>query len=307
MSDIEQAYIQTYESRVRHLAQQGVSRIRPYVEEVHEQSESHNFETLEQYPTKDDELLPDDREGVQEKTTRLQITPDVRPVFQKRRSLVATFDHGTSTEQEDIVQVLIDPNSNMAMAQAMAMKRKIDDLIISKMFADMHVKGAEEVEVDPGGVATFPASQIIGDGTAPISFDLVTEITELYLTNDIDPDIRKTIFIGPTQMRKLLQITEATNADYVSAKALSGNGYISNWMGFDWVVSTRLNIPLVDEIDCFVCTDKALGLHVCRDISTKVAEDPSVSFAWRIYSFMTMDLVRIEDKQLVRLHLADTL
>ena len=304
MPDVDQAYIQTYESRVRHLAQQGVSRIRPKVQEVHEQSESHNFETLEQFPTKLDEL-GDTRAGVRDKSGlgRLVDTPDVRPDFQKRRSLIKTFDHGTSTEQEDIVQVLIDPNSNMAMSQAMAMRRKIDDLIIDRMFQDMFVKGHEGV----GDVAAFPAAQVVGDGLAPISFDLVTQVTELFLINDIDPEVRKCMVIGPTQMRKLLQLTEATNADYVSAKELSGNGFISNWMGFDWIVSTRLNVPAVGEIDCFCLTDMALGLHVARDISTKVAEDPSKSFAWRIYSYMSMDLVRIEDKHIVQIHLADTL
>lgn len=318
MPDVDQAYIQTYEANVRHLAQQGASLIRPKVQEVHDQSESHSWETMTQYPTRDQSAsggsVPfegafqfpaddDDRLGVQTKTTRLQDTPDVRPYFQKRRSLVATYDHGTSSEQEDIVQTLIDPNSNMAQAQAMAMKRKVDDVIVARMFDDMFVKGFEGT----GGVVSFPASQVVGNGAAPISFDITTEICEIFLKNDIDPDVRKCMYIGPTQMRKLLQLTEATNADYINAKALAGNGYISNWMGFDWVVTNRLNIPGASEIDCFCLTDKALGLHVARDISTKVAEDPGKSFAWRIYSYMTMDCVRIEDQQIVKVHLADTL
>ena len=319
MPDIDQAYIQTYESNVRHLAQQGSTLIRPKEMEVHDQSESHNWETMTQYPTNDQASAvgaatpfegafqfpadDDDRLGVQTKTSRLQDTPDVRPYFQKRRSLVATYDHGTSSEQEDIVQTLIDPNSNMALAQANAMKRKVDDLIVARMFDDMYIKGFEGT----GTTVSFPTTQIVGDGSAPISFDITTEICEIFLKNDIDPDVRKCMFIGPTQMRKLLQLTEATSADYINAKALAGSGYISNWMGMDWVVSNRLNIPGVNEIDCFCLTDRALGLHVARDISTKVAEDPSKSFAWRIYSYMTMDCVRVEDQQIIKVHLADTL
>ena len=54
-------------------------------------------------------------------------------------------------------------------------------------------------------------------------------------------------------------------------------------------------------------TDRALGLQINRDVSARVEEDPSVSFAWRVYCFMTMGAVRVEDEQIVWLQVGNTL
>lgn len=292
MADIEETFIQTYENNVRHLAQQGITRLRPWVQEKSEQSETHNWETLDEFDTDT---------TVGEKTTRLQDTPDARGEWQKRRTLTKVYDHGTSSEEEDISQSLIDPNSNLTMAQSKAMKRKVDDVIIDGAFKPALLKD--------GTTSIFPASQVIGDGTNDIfSFDIVTAVSEKFLENDIEPEESKCIVIGPKQMRKLLLTTEATNVDYVHVKALADNGYVNNWMGYSWIVSTRLTDGGVGgSIECIAMTHRALGLHIARDISTKVKEDPSKSFAWRIYSYMHMDCVRVEDKQIVKLHLKDSL
>lgn len=301
---IEQAYIQTYERNVRQLAQQGISRLRPFVTEKSEQSESHNWETLDEQPT--DITTGSQSTGMLKRAAGASWagpvpTPNNDEVWQKRRTLVNTYDAGNSTEIEDPRQMLVDPNSSITISQGMKMRRAVDDVIVANALAPATLKD--------GTTVPFPASQTLGDGLAPISFDFVTSVTEKFLENDIDPMEQKVFIIGPTQMRKLLQLTEATNFDYVNAKELSGNGYISNWMGFSWLVSTRLESPAGDgtDINCLVMTKRALGLHVANDISTQVAQDPSHSFAWRIYSCMTMDCVRVEDKHIVRAFLADSL
>ena len=141
-----------------------------------------------------------------------------------------------------------------------------------------------------------------------MSFDVVTNVTEIFLGNDIDPNVPKTFFVGPKQMRKLLQLTEATSDDYANVKALAGNGYIESWMGYRWVVHTALTTPTPGtDIRCFAMTDRALGLHVAKDIWSEIARDPSISFAWRIYNALTMGAVRVEDEHIVQCYLADSL
>jgi hypothetical protein len=104
-------------------------------------------------------------------------------------------------------------------------------------------------------------------------------------------------------MRTLLQIAEATNNDYAYKALLEG--YVKSWMGFEWIVSTRLLVPLAGQRTCFAMTKRALGLQVNRDISSRIAEDPSISFAWRIYTFATYGAVRVEDEHIVQVQLAD--
>jgi hypothetical protein len=275
---IAEVYVQTYERIVRQLAQQMDSRLRRYVTERGTGGENHNWERLASV-------------DASQKTTRLQVTPVVDAVWSRRVSLAQTWDVGDSTEQEDVVQMIVDPNSNLAYGQGMAMKRAFDDSIIG---------AATGTALDgDGGANALPASQIVGDYTGVISLDVVTQVTEIFLDNDIDPSEQKVFVIGPNQQRTLLQIAEATNNEY-ARKALQDRGIVENWMGYTWIVSTRLLHPIAGQTTCFAMTKRALGLQVNRDISARIAEDPSISFAWRIYCFATFGTVRVEDEHLVQ-------
>jgi hypothetical protein len=282
---IDNAFIQTYESTVRHLAQQGMSRLRPHVMEKSVRSEGHNWDLAS-------------ATAASKKTSRKTATPDDETAFSRRKSIPVTYHTGDVTEQEDVVQLLIDPNSTFARAQGMAMKRAFDDEIIAAAVGASR-DGA-------GNSVTFNADQNIGDGGDELNFDIVTEVSEKFMTNDIDPDEPKVMVIGPKQARKLLQLTEATSGDYNAVRPLASKGYVESWMGYTWLVSTRLQAPDTDEIYCFAMTKRALGMQINRDITVKVSEDPTISYAWRIYTFATFGAVRIEDEHLVRVHLADT-
>jgi len=179
------------------------------------------------------------------------------------------------------------------------MRRQIDDVIFASATGDA-TDGA-------GAPVVFPAGQVVGDGTTVFTFDAVTEVYEKFMQNDIDPDEEKYMFVGPTQLRKMQQLTEYTSSDYVTVQALANNGFVKNWMGFHWIVSTRLLQPGAGEISCLAMTKQAIGLQMNRDITTRVAEDPSISFAWRIYAYMTLGAVRVEDEHIVHFWLLDSL
>lgn len=282
---IDNVYIQTFERNLRHLAQQSDTRLRRFITEVSGGGEKHNFERLGQ------------AEATQ-KTSARTPTPTSDLAWSRRVSLAATHHVGETVEQEDIVQMLVDPNSNVTSALAMAMKRKVDDIIIGA------ATGAA-LQGD-GTTVAFPADQSIGNGTGVISLDTVYETQEKFMKNDIDPDESMVMVIGPTQQRKLLSFMEVTSGDYQNAKALA-TGVLPNWMGFTWIVSNRLLAPTAGQIDCLAFTKKALGMQVNRDITAKVSEDPTLSFAWRLYAFMTMGAVRVEDEHIVRIRLKDSL
>jgi hypothetical protein len=286
-ASVSNVYVQTYETHVRHLAQQGITRLRPWVMEKGVHSEAHNWERL----------------GTQEATVksgRLVATPEQDYPWSRRQSVPVVRHTGDTTEQEDPTQMLVDPNSNIAVAQGKAMRRAVDDEIIAAATGDSRD--------GDGSAVAFPATQIVQAGYAsPLSFDMVTEVTEKFMERDIDPDEQKVMVIGPKQARKLLQLTEATSGDYNAMKPLTTKGYVESWMGYSWLVSTRLNSPAADQLDCFAMTKKAIGLQVNRDIWARIAEDPTVSFAWRIYCAMQCGAVRVEDEHLVWMQVADTI
>lgn len=276
---IDKVYIQTFERNVRYLAQQADTRLRRFVTEKATDGQKHNWERL------------GSGEASLKAAARVA-TPTSDLPWSRRVSLAQTYHMGETVEQEDVVQMLIDPNSNVSAAIANGMKRKIDDILIAAATGTA-LNG-------DGTTSAFPAGQVVGDGTGVISIDNILEVQEKFYKNDIDPDESKVMVISPTVQRKLMSLMEVTSGDYQNSKALA-TGMLPNWMGFDWVVSNRLLIPAAGQISCLAFTKRALGFQVNRDITAKVAEDPSLSFAWRIYAHMTMGAVRTEDEHIVHL------
>ncbi len=276
--------IETYESTLIHLAQQRISRVMPWCMNRGEQSAGHNWPVLN--PA--DATLK----------TRDQATPETGAVFAERRSVPITMDIGELVEPEDIIQVLIDPLSGLAQSQGYAIARSYDDEIFD----------AAERDADDGngGTIALPAGQTIGDGTASISFDLVTEVSEQFLNNDVDPDEPKVFFVSPAQVRKLLQLTEMTSADYNSLRPLE-QGMPTIWMGYTWIPSTRLNAPSGGEVNCIAMTADALGFNLNEGMTARVQEDPTMSFAWRVYCRSTFGAVRVQDEKIVIAHLSETI
>ena len=286
---INNVYIDEFNAYLRHLAQQEYARLKPKVFEVTSGGESYSF----------------DRVGPQEasqKTTRAQPTPLTDYPFSRRTATAKTFNVGELIEHEDQIQAKVDIKGGLVRAMGMSMARAYDDEIIRAF-------GSDALDGD-GALIPFPVAQVVGDGTAPISFDLVTEVQEKFLENDIQGEVMKCFVIGPTQVRKLLQLTEQTSSDYVTKEALqrlSQGLIVPNWMGFTWICSTRLLSPSAGEIDCWAFTERAMGLAINRDITTFVQQDPSRSYAWSLYSQATYGAVRVEDEHIVRVHLLDSL
>ena len=281
---IDNAYIETFEDNVRFLAQQKPSRLVGTVMSKTSNGAAHNWERIG--PT-----------DFAEKTTARTATPENDTPWSRRVSQVKTFDNGDTVEQEDIVQMLVDPLSSLTQNLAWGSNRNKDDVIIAAATADA-------LDGD-GNLNAFPASQEVGDYSVAISLDLINEMDQKFYDNDIDPDEPKCVIISPFQRRTLLGLLEVTSGDFQGDSMALRNGYLPSFLGYDWIVSTRLLSPSAGQVDCLAYTQKALGMQLNRDISTRVAEDPSKSFMWRVYGFQTLGAVRVEDEHIVRLKLAD--
>lgn len=287
---IDNAFIEEYRDLVAHLAQQGDSRVRPHVTEVNSGGKAYNFERL----AATDMLT---------KTGIRQATPYIDEDWSRRVATPETFNHNLTVEHEEKVQMIINPESNFAINQSMAVKRQYDDLCIAASIGDALNGDAT--------TTALPSGQIIGTGIAPIDFDNVTEVQEIFMSHDITMDVPKVAIVGPTQVRKLLQLTQQTSGDYVQREALqtlSTYGVVPNWMGFTWIMSNRLlaNVPGTD-LKCVFMTKQAVGLAVNEELMMRIGEDPSNSYMIQVYCQLTAGAVRIEDEHVVMLHVADTI
>lgn len=288
---IDNAFIEEYKDLVIHLAQQGDTKLRSTVMVESGKGEAYNFDRL----AATDAI---------EKTTRREDSSTfyVDDAWTRRVAVPKTFVHLMTVEHEDKVQMLVDPESAYAKNQAMAMNRAWDDQIIAAATGNA-------LDGDGAPVA-FPAGQVIGDGSTPITFDAITAVQELFMQNDIDMSVPKVAVIGPTQVRKLMQLTEQTSADYVQRESLQklyNTGIVPNWMGFTWIMSNRLLAPDVGEISCLFYTKAALGLVINQDVFTRIGENPDKAYMIQVFAQYTAGAVRVEDEQIVHGRFLDSL
>lgn len=285
---VASAFKEEYTSQVIHLSQQGDARLRPHVKEVPLMGESYNFEILASV-------------DMAAKGGRRVATAYTDDTWTRRVAQSVPYVNTMTIESEDKLKTLCDPESAYAKAQGMAVKRQYDDLIIA---------AATGTALDgDGATPAFPAGQKVGDGTAAISFDYVTQVQEKFLGNEIDMDVPKVFVVGPTQVRQLMQLTQATSADYVTTQSLqqlNATGIVPMWMGFTWIMSNRLLAPGVGEISCLAFTKDAIGLAVTQDLMVRIGEDPAHSYMNQVFVQMTAGAVRIEDAQIVHAHFLDS-
>ena len=287
---ISQVYVDAFRDSVRQLAQQKTSKTRGWCDQFSQEAETGNWDRLS------------DAEAVAK--GRLTATGNGSGRVWSRRIAVATpWKDDEVTEVEDPSMMLIDPNSNLVTSLGYSMGRKMDDIILTGAMGG----ALNSVRNGDGSNApttlAVPAGQIVGDWSTPISFDAITEIIEKFNENDVDMDEPKVAIIGPRQVRELMNLTEQTSSDYVQAQALQQNGIVPNWMGFTWIMSTRLYfnapVPAITQQTCVFMTRKAMGFHIPQDILAFVERDPSINYAWRPYCQFSAGAVRVEDEQLV--------
>lgn len=293
---INEVYIDEFNAYLRHLAQQEYARLKPKVMEVSSSGESYSFDRVGS-----EEALQKSGPGAPG-NGRAQATPIADYDFSRRTAIARTFDVGELIEHEDQIQAKVDIKGGLVRAMGMTMARAYDREIIAAMGRD--ALGGDGLPV------VFPASQILGDGLTSIDFDFITAVQEKFLQNDIQGEVQKCFVIGPTQVRKLLQLTEQTSSDYVTREALqrlSQGLVVPNWMGFTWICSTMLESPGGTDILCYAFTERAMGLAVNRDITTFVQQDPSRSYAWSLYSQATYGAVRVEDEHIIQCNLLNSL
>jgi hypothetical protein len=287
-ASIPQVYVDAFRDNVRQLAQQKGSKLLNWCDSMSDEAETGNWDRLSA--------------GEASAKDRLTATGNgTGRVWSRRMAIATPWKDDEVTEVEDPSMMIADPNSNIVTSLGYSMGRQKDRLIITAATGGaLNVVRDLPTDIVPTPVA-LPATQIVGDYLSPLSFDMVTEATQIFNTNDVPMDEPKVAVVGPQQIRELMNLTEQTSSDYVQAQALQQNGIVPNWMGYTWIMSNLLTalIPGTGKKDLIFMTRKALGFHIPQDVVAFVERDPSINYAWRPYCQFTAGAVRVEDKQIV--------
>ena len=284
-SQITTSFVEQYSSNVAMLSQQMGSKLRGSVDVETVRGKNAFF----------------DQVGVtaaQLRTSRHGDTPQIDTPHSRRRLSLADYEWADLVDDVDKVRMLVDPTSSYARAAAAAMNRAMDDVIITAFNASANTGVA-------GGTSTaLPSSQktATSDQSDGLTIAKLLSAKKILDNNDVDPSLKRYVVCGPQQISDLLGTTQVTSSDYNTVKALA-EGSINSYLGFEFIMSTRLNKDATNTTDrlVFAYTEDAIKLGIGKDISAKISERADKSYSTQVYYGMSLGAVRMEEEKVVQI------
>jgi Phage capsid protein len=280
-TQITTAFVEQYSANIQLLSQQSGSRLRDKV----------RLETVVGKNAFFDQI---GSVTASVRSSRHSDTPQSDTPHSRRRVSLVDYEFADLIDDLDKVRLLADPTSSYAQAAANAMGRAMDDAIIAAATGTAYTGAA-------GGTSTSLGSgQIISEsGTDGLTIAKLRAAKKILDLGDVDPSIARYIIVGPKQIDDLLGTTQVTSSDFNTVKALA-MGDINTFMGFNFVVSNRLNLA-TSKRDCIAFAQDGLLLAVGKDVTARIDERSDKGYATQVYYSTAFGATRMEEAKVVKI------
>ena len=228
---VDTAFVNSYHDMLEMIFQQEGSKLRGTLRNVTQNSEYDYWDRLGEAT-------------VQEITTRHGDTPHNEIEHTRRRLQVTGYDTNEYFDNQDKLRMILDPKSGYAQAQAWALGRKMDDVILAQLLGTAYSgkTGSTSVSFSSDNGQSVAVDYVEGGAVAANSNLTIAKLRRaryLLLANDAIRDTEPVYLVGhPSQQDSLLRSTEVGSADFNSVKALV-NGAVDTFMGFKFIWTTR--------------------------------------------------------------------
>jgi hypothetical protein len=298
---VTDAMVQQFGSNVRHLAQQTDARLRGKVIEEQITGDSAYMEQLA--PT-----------YARKVTTRHDDSPIMNTQHLRRRVAPYDYDFGDLIDKLDKLKLLIDPESQYAIAGAAAMRRGQDDEVIQAFFGTAYTghtgstvvtwpNGNNESQPPaPGGTVVGVAdwSYGTGSGNAGLTVSKLISASVALDAAEGDEEEERFILVKGRQKGDLLKTTEATSADYNTVRALY-DGKIDTFVGFRFIHSERIQQDASNYWRVPAWRKSGMGLGINQDIESNSAVRPDKRFSQYVYCAESIGGARLEEAKVVEI------
>lgn len=228
------------------------------------------------------------------KTGRNPQTPESDPNLARRMAIMLDYHDNVMLDRSDELKVISDPRSSYTLAAGKSIGRRMDDSIIDAL-------GGDAKTGEAGATTTvLPAGQKIAAGATGMTFDKVKQAQRILNDNDVESEDR--FFVAsPQGIEDLMGEEKATSADYVTLKAIQDGTFAGHtWMGFQWIMSTRLDIDgsNIRENFAFHKYGICAGLPTLPFVRTDERADRS--YSWQVYYELNIGTTRLEEDRVVQ-------
>jgi len=272
MADTQNAiYAQAYSQNIMQLAQQKYSKL---------------INTVYIKPNVRGKTFFQDQIGEWEMETkggRNVDTPNNDPVLGRRMGIMVDYHDNRMLDRGDELKSISDPKSSYTIAAASSLGRKIDDVIVAAIRGTAYTGET--------GSVTAPTAAIIAVSAASMSLALVLDAKKALDDSDVEMEDRFMV-VNTTALNSMLDVTEVGSQDYNSIKALI-RGEIDTFLGFKWIMSTRVNSSDVGY------AYQKYGICAAMGSAPMVRTDERAdkSYSWQIYYELNIGAVRLEESR----------
>lgn len=238
-------------------------------------------------------------------TARHQPVNILNPEHSRRRATFTDKEGSILLDDFDQVKMLIQPQNDYAQNHAAAINRFYDDLMIAALTGNS-VSVSETDATSNVALSDFSSSlHIIANGGTGLTFSKVNQTLKLLNNQDV-PLTDRWFAISPAGLEDLLDSPEATSSDFVQLKALQTGTLSGTWMGFNWIVTTRLAVSS-NIRTCIAWHKSALGLAIAIDMKTRITQREDLATApIQVSAWCSAGAVRIEEAKVVSVDIDET-
>lgn len=227
----------------------------------------------------------------------------------RRAAFKADYSWSQPVDEEDQLELLIDPVGEYAMAAGMAVGRRIDQTIVDA------ISGTANTGEAGAGTQVLPAGQTLNaGGTTGLTMALMAQgLQRLYDRGVIVNPLDFTYVHSPNALRDILEdsgATAFTSTDFTNSNVMKA-GVVREFMGFSWImmpdkaVNTETGIlPIVestDRIGTYMFHRNGVGLAVWNRVSASIDKRPDKNNTTQVLVKTHIGAVRIEDELVIEI------
>ncbi len=231
--------------------------------------------------------------------SRHQATPILNPVHSRRRVTFSDRGGAILLDRHDEIKMLIAPKNDYARNHAESYNRFLDDLIIAAATGNSIAVDAADAA---SNVAIGSANQIAA-GSVGLTFEKVLQASRIMNEANV-PQGDRYFAISPQGLEDLLQETEVTSSDFNQLMALKTGTLNGPYMGFSWIMSTRLAISSTTRT-CIAWHRDGLGLAIGLEIEIDIARRKDLNNAWQVHALVSAGATRIEESRVIQVDITE--
>lgn len=261
-----------------------------------------------------------------EKTGRAVNTPSLDPSLQRRWVFTTPYHNSVFFDKDDDLSMKLSMEGEFVTAFRRAVNRKKDDIIYAAFEATVQSGRRAGSTItwasQNGNVAytgkdtgrTIQWDSSVGNCSASdtgMTAEKAELIIEYFANNNVDDDVPIFCAISPRQATQLFGQEEYVNKDYGSSAPMATGRFLRNWMGINWIRSTKVVVDPDDStndidgdaavFECWAWAQDGMILGVADELTIEITIESTQSYATRVYVHMNMGAMRMDEDKILKI------